>query len=125
MSNEPKPVGGPAGKKKATAPKKSAGPKMTVEGDSLVVEWRKDQIAEAMGMTLADILKAHLLPQFEATKTRVFTHRGVIIQTHEYPDWNARLKALKLVSQLYGVRGGADGRRIETRSKENAHAQNP
>jgi len=87
----------------AVAERAGHGPKIAVEGDFLVVKWRKERVAEAMGMTLADVLKAHLVPALEATKTSVFTHRGVIVQTREYPDWNARLKALKLVSQLYGA----------------------
>jgi len=87
----------------AVAERAGRGPKIATEGDFLVVKWRKEQVAEAMGMTLADVLKSYLVPALQATKTSVFTHRGVIMQKYEHPDWDARLKACKLASQLYGA----------------------
>jgi hypothetical protein len=57
------------------------GPKITVEGGFLVLRWSREQTAEAMdsaGMTPEELIKTHLIPQLEATKTICLKHRGQI-----------------------------------------------
>src|SRR5215472_3348339 len=67
----------------AAAERAGRGPKMTVEGDFLVVKWTKEQATEAMdsaGMTLAEVFKTHLLPRLEATKTITIKYGGEVTQ---------------------------------------------
>lgn len=82
------------------------GPKITVEHGFLVLRWSKEQAAEAMdsaGMTPRELLKTHLIPRLEATKTICLKHRGQITQKYRHPDWNARFDAVKLTLQIMGA----------------------
>jgi hypothetical protein len=83
------------------------GPGITLEGGYLTLRWKKEQVAEAAasaGMSLEQILKKHVAPRLQATKTVHFKYRGKIITTVNVPDWKMRLKmmtvALKLMDAL-------------------------
>lgn len=90
------------------------GPKITVEHGFLVLRWSKEQGAEAMdsaGMSPEQLLRIHLIPRLEATKTICLKHRGQITQKYQDPDWNARFNAVKLTLQIMGVYPEEQGER--------------
>ena len=82
------------------------GPKITVERGFLVLRWSREQAAEALdsaAMSPEELLKIHLIPRLEATKTICLKHRGQIMQKYQHPDWNARFDAVKLTLQIMGA----------------------
>jgi len=82
------------------------GPKITLEGPYLTLRWKKEQVAEALdsaGMTLEQILRKHLAPRLDATKTVHIKYRGHVTATFKRPDWGVWLKMLKLALQLHGA----------------------
>ncbi len=82
------------------------GPKITVEDGFLVLRWTREQAAEALdsaGMSPEELLRIHLIPRLEATKTICLKHRGQITQKYRHPDWNARFDAVKLTLQIMGA----------------------
>jgi hypothetical protein len=83
-----------------------SGPKITVEDGFLVLRWSREQTAEALdsaGMSPEELLRIHLIPRLEATKTICLKHRGQIMQKYQHPDWNARFDAVKLTLQILGA----------------------
>jgi hypothetical protein len=83
-----------------------SGPKITAEGDYLVLRWKKEQAAEALdtvGMTLERVLTKHVIPRLDATKTVRIKFGGVITDEFAAADWNTRFKMATLVLELYGV----------------------
>lgn len=89
-----------------TAERAGFGPKINVEGPYFTLRWKKEQIAEALdsaGMTLEQILRKHLAPRLDATKTVHIKHRGEISATFKPPEWSIRLKMFKLAPQLHGA----------------------
>jgi hypothetical protein len=82
------------------------GPKITVERGFLVLRWSREQAAEALdsaAMSPEELLRIHLIPRLEATKTICLKHRGQITQKYRHPDWNARFDAVKLTLQIMGA----------------------
>jgi hypothetical protein len=82
------------------------GPKIIVEDGFLVLRWTREQAAEAMdsaGMSLEELLRTHLIPCLEATKTICLKRRGQRMQKYQHPDWNARFDAVKLTLQIMGA----------------------
>src|SRR5260370_7248485 len=64
------------------------GPKITVEHGFLVLRWREEQATEAMdsaGMTPQELLKTHLIPPLEPTKTTPFQPRNQIPPKYHHP----------------------------------------
>jgi hypothetical protein len=81
------------------------GPQITVLRGHLRLQWRKDQVAEALdsaGMTAEQLVAIHLVPRLTANKTVYIKHHGRTIARCEGPDWNMRFKTLKLAMQLHG-----------------------
>ncbi len=92
-----------------TAERAGYGPKIALEGPYLTLRWKKEQVAEALdsvGMTLEQILRKHLAPRLDATRTVHIKHRGEITATFKRPDWDVRLKMLTLVFELHGALPG-------------------
>jgi hypothetical protein len=54
-------------------------------------------------MTLEHVLVRHFVPRLDATKTVNVKYCGEITATIEDPDWDIRLKMLKLTLQLHGA----------------------
>jgi hypothetical protein len=98
---------GRAGRSPAEAAEQAGyGPKITVERGFLVLRWSGEQAAEALdsaGMSPEELLRIHLIPRLEATKTICLKHRGQITQKYRHPDWNARFDAVKLTLQIMGA----------------------
>lgn len=92
-----------------TAERAGYGPNLALEGPYLTLRWKKEQVAEALdsaGMTLEQILKKHLAPRLDATKTVHIKHCGQITATFKRPDWDVRLKMLTLALELRGALRG-------------------
>lgn len=78
-------------------------PKITIEGNFLVLRWTKEQAAQVMdaaGMTLERVHAEYLIPNAEATKTIYIKNRGQITQRCQVPDLRARFRAMKLMVEL-------------------------
>ena len=81
------------------------GPKITVTRGRLRLEWRKDQVAEALdsaSMTAEQLVATHLALRLAATKMVHIKHHGQSTAVCEIPDWNMRFKTLRLAMQLHG-----------------------
>ena len=80
-----------------------ARPKITIEGNLLVLRWTREEAAQAMdaaGMTLDRVIAKYLIPAADATKTIYFRRRGQITERREVPDLRAQFRALKLMLEL-------------------------
>jgi hypothetical protein len=78
-------------------------PKITIEGNLLVLRWTKEQAAQVMdaaGMTLDRVYAEYLIPNAEATKTMYIKRRGQITERCRVPDLRARFRAMKLMLEL-------------------------
>ena len=78
-------------------------PKITIEGNFLVLRWTKEEAARAMdaaGLTLDRVIAKYLLPTADATKTIYIKRRGQITERREVPDLRAQFRAMKLMLEL-------------------------